>query len=389
MAVHDAYHDSIRRPLLSGSVFMRKSPSSVEANSPALPEAFRNALVLGRRHTERSLHASTLLRSPGFDLKHLFDVWAVKLGSLSVRSRTRASLQSKWAVVGAVAVFYDYVLTLDSEIKYIWRRKVTSASMIYIVIRYSSLVSNVLTFLNFFPSPGKSSPMCNAITLWYSLLGTAMLMSGAVFSSLRAHALCQCKPLSFCILVLGSGNAVPSVYAAIKTQATYNPVPNNILTNCDIRISQFLSFRKGTAQQRLKITTAFFQNGVAYFAALLVVNIMNLAFINNVQLLFNLIGALTAMTVVLTCRFILDLFEASTRGRFGTVPTLHLSTGRSLAFRRPGGLGATGTPQGIFGADVSWDSTEESESDWSKKDDYGFELQPVNPARQTDAHPFR
>ncbi|KAH9941688.1 uncharacterized protein BXZ73DRAFT_98078 [Epithele typhae] len=212
------------------------------------------------------------------------------------------TLERKWAVATAVAVIYDYFLTLDAEIKYIWSRKITSAGAIYIVIRYSSFVSIIIAFLDCFPWSGKSSPM-------YA----------------RGRAL------------LGSGNAVPSLYAAIKTRSAYDPGPNNLLTLCNADFSQFESFRKGplslfflgprrgTAQQGLIITTAFFQNGVAYFTALLVGNIMNLAFINNVQLLFNLIGALTAMTVILTCRFILDLFEASTRGRFGTIPTLHLS----------------------------------------------------------------
>ncbi|KAH9941685.1 uncharacterized protein BXZ73DRAFT_74883 [Epithele typhae] len=259
-------------------------------------------------------------------------------------------------------VNYDYFLTLDTEIQYVWSRKITSAGAIYVVIRYFSLISNILTFLNFFPWPGKSSPVraflrpdkvlthltpltwqiCNALVLGFSLLCTATFLSAAV---------------------LGSGNAVPSLYGAIKTRANYNPGPDYINAMCNADFSQFATFRKGTAQQGLSITTAFFQNGVAYFAALLVVNIMNLVFINNVQpmlpfiqLLFNFIGVLTAMTVVLTCRFILDLFEASTRGRFGTVPTLHLSAVRSLAFPHVGGVGATGVSGGIFGADLTMDT---------------------------------
>ncbi|KAH9941671.1 uncharacterized protein BXZ73DRAFT_98058 [Epithele typhae] len=250
------------------------------------------------------------------------------------------ALASKWAVVAAIAVTYDYFLTLNTEIQYVWSRKMTSAGAIYVVIRCSSLVTIILGFLDCFPWPGKSSP-----------------------------------------------------YAAIKTRSTYDPGPHNMLTLCNADFSHFEFFREGNAQQGLRITAAFFQNGVAYFAALLVGNIINLAFINDVQLLFNLIGALTAMTVVLTCRFILDLFEASARARFGTVPTLHLSAmvrSRSLAFAHVGGVSATGASAGIFGADVSWGSTEESESDWSKKDECGFELQPMNPERQTpDVHAFR
>ncbi|KAH9941694.1 uncharacterized protein BXZ73DRAFT_98085 [Epithele typhae] len=73
---------------------------------------------------------------------------------------TLSVLQLKWVVIGGVTLIsYDYFLTLDREIQYIWRRKFTTASAIYIVTRYSSLASNVLTFLNLFPWPGESSSM--------------------------------------------------------------------------------------------------------------------------------------------------------------------------------------------------------------------------------------
>ncbi|KAH9941681.1 uncharacterized protein BXZ73DRAFT_98070 [Epithele typhae] len=163
-------------------------------------------------------------------------------------------------------------------------------------------------------------------------------------------------------------------YMAIKNRATYNPGINGVNAICDVDFSQFLSFRN----------------------VLLLVNVANLALINNIQLSLDFVGALSGTAAVLTCRFILDLFEANTRGRFGTVPTLDLSAApgaglsRSLVFRHAGGIGATGAPQGIFGADVSWRSTDESESDWSKKDDFSFELQPMNPERQiSETHPLR
>ncbi|KAH9941687.1 uncharacterized protein BXZ73DRAFT_41766, partial [Epithele typhae] len=54
-------------------------------------------------------------------------------------------------------ITYDYFLTLDREIQYIWRRKFTSASAIYIVTRYSSLASNIVISLNLFPRPGELS----------------------------------------------------------------------------------------------------------------------------------------------------------------------------------------------------------------------------------------
>ncbi|KAH9941691.1 uncharacterized protein BXZ73DRAFT_98081 [Epithele typhae] len=279
-----------------------------------------------------------------------------------------SALHNQWAVVGVITVVsYDYFLTFDREIKYIWRRKMTSGSVIYIAGRYSSLTINVLTLLNFFPWPGKS-------TLKYALLfrasapraNTDLRYRPAVFSSLRAHALCQRKLISYLVLALGVWNAVPSVYGAVKTRASYNPGPGNINTMCNVDVSQFTTFRN----------------------ALLLVNAMNLAFINNIQLSLDFIGALSATAAVLTSRFILDLFEASTRTRFGTGPTMRLSAmpsmvlSRSLASRHVGDPGASGSSQGIFDADVSWCRTEDSESVYCTTDDYDFELQPVNLERQ-------
>ncbi|KAH9941696.1 uncharacterized protein BXZ73DRAFT_98087 [Epithele typhae] len=321
---------------------------------------------------------------------------------------TLSALQSRWAVVGSTGkwysrraiVGYDYFLTLDHEIQYIWKRKITSASVIYIVIRYSSLIANVLTLFNFFPWPRKSTTMYAP-----GRASAVIIMSSAVFSSLRAHALCQRKLISYLVLALGAGNAVPSVYGAIKNKVIYNPGINGVDGVCDVDFSHFISFRKWGSV----ITSSI---GVLYFVALLAVNVTNLAFINNIQVTLHLmrvmppklmfsfqlsldfIGALSATAAVLTCRFILDLFEASTRTRFGTGPTIRLSAmpsmvpSRSLASRHFGGLSAAGNSQAIFDGGVSRRKTEDSESVYCTTDDYDFELHSVNPQqRKSGVHP--
>ncbi|KAH9941678.1 uncharacterized protein BXZ73DRAFT_98066 [Epithele typhae] len=122
--------------LLRGAVFMRKFSRT---NSPALryPKRFGPSLI--------SNTSSTLVAAMESQI-------------------ALSALESKWAMVSAIGkwytwtITYDHFLTLDVEIKHIWSRKMTSAGAIYVVIRYSSLVSNILTFLDFFPWPGKSSP---------------------------------------------------------------------------------------------------------------------------------------------------------------------------------------------------------------------------------------
>ncbi|KAH9941662.1 uncharacterized protein BXZ73DRAFT_98049 [Epithele typhae] len=249
-------------------------------------------------------------------------------------------LQSEWAVVGAITVTtYDYLLIFDREVRYVWRKKFTSAGAIYIAIRYSCLASNILTLLNFFYWPGKSTPTtltplswqkCNGITVAFSVLGGIMLMAAAVFSSLRSYALCQHKRVAFLVLVLGSSNAFPSIYAAIKNKATYDPGPFGVNVICTVDFSQFLSFRN--------------------------------------------------TTVLLTTRFILNLFEASDPATYATTVN-SLSPSRAVAFRTAGGVSTTSPSQAVFAADVTWRGAEESESVCSNKDGYGYELQ-VNPGRR-------
>ncbi|KAH9941693.1 uncharacterized protein BXZ73DRAFT_98084 [Epithele typhae] len=243
-------------------------------------------------------------------------------------------------------------------------------------------------------------------------MGAVIIMGAAVFSSLRAHALCQYKPISCLVLVLGSVNAVPLVYTAIHNKATYNPGLNNVNAICDVDLSPFISFRKDHPWAFL--WGSFFQNGVLYFVVLLLVNVLNLCFVNNVQARLHLMRLMPSLAkfeadvslpdlaqfhrtaAVLTCRFILDLFEASMRTRWvSTGPTLHLSNvpalrpSRSLAFQDAGGLAAAGHSQQIFNADIIWHRAElDSEDVDGATDDYDFELQSVDPERRrSDVHP--
>ncbi|KAH9941660.1 uncharacterized protein BXZ73DRAFT_74865 [Epithele typhae] len=325
---------------------------------------------------------------------------------------TLHTLESLWVAVGSLAlVGYDYLLTLDREIKYIWTRKVTSASVIYVITRYCSLTAIVLTLLNFFPWPGKSSFKCNAIARSDSALDAAIILSSATFSSFRAYALCRRKSVAFLVFALELDvelMAWYSQYGAIKVGASYNPGPNNTNVLCDMDFSSLVPLRRLTPsyhqvtwkrtwpwkegeRPKFGLATVLFNDGVAYFLALLVANVINLAFVNNVQvprflfdvppkltpfpqLLFALVGWISATTVLFTCHFILDLLEAAARaGGLGGEPECMSSVPeviQPISFRNTGGIGAPGDePLGVYDAVRS----EESESLYTY--DYDFELQ--------------
>ena len=52
---------------------------------------------------------------------------------------------------------YDYLLTFDREVQYLWRRKFASSTVLYALMRYSTLAAFVLTSLGIGPSEAITS----------------------------------------------------------------------------------------------------------------------------------------------------------------------------------------------------------------------------------------
>lgn len=50
------------------------------------------------------------------------------------------------AAVGFSVLVYDLLLTLGDEVKYIWRRPVTSIKVLYLILRYGVAIAQVIYF---------------------------------------------------------------------------------------------------------------------------------------------------------------------------------------------------------------------------------------------------
>ncbi|KAH9930447.1 uncharacterized protein BXZ73DRAFT_101821 [Epithele typhae] len=179
------------------------------------------------------------------------------MSSRPAHSLTLSDLQDSWlSVASLVLVLYDYLLTLDREIHYIWRRSVSSASILYLVLRYVSLAAVVVTMLNLFPFPGKAS---------------AGYEVGAV---MRMMSLLTGDPQQMQRISVGrAGGILADLIVLILTWQRAWPV----------RV-------RGRVSHQFALTSVLFNDGTTYFSALLVANLMSLVFINNIQLVFVLIG---------------------------------------------------------------------------------------------------
>ncbi|KAI0652934.1 hypothetical protein C8Q70DRAFT_883373, partial [Cubamyces menziesii] len=97
-------------------------------------------------------------------------------------------------------IAYDYILTLDQEIQFIWMRKKTCASLLFLVVRYMAILAIVLLgsvgMTNDRVRPRlyrsmqvSATDSCVRFILAQGSLQIAQYLPWAVFSGLRALAL--------------------------------------------------------------------------------------------------------------------------------------------------------------------------------------------------------
>ncbi|KAI0820865.1 hypothetical protein BC628DRAFT_1341323 [Trametes gibbosa] len=86
---------------------------------------------------------------------------------------------------GAV-IFHEYFLTFDNEVRLIWGRKITGASIIFFLNRYLILFQNAITVASYWPW---SSNGCHVMGWIDLVLNVLPYMVWDAFSTLRVYAL--------------------------------------------------------------------------------------------------------------------------------------------------------------------------------------------------------
>ncbi|KAI0357258.1 hypothetical protein OH77DRAFT_1422819 [Trametes cingulata] len=87
----------------------------------------------------------------------------------------------------AAVIFHEYLITLDSEIRLIWRRKITGASVLFMLNRYIFVFQNAITVTSYWPLPVTA---CNVLGWMDIVLNLIPYFIWNAFSTLRVYALC-------------------------------------------------------------------------------------------------------------------------------------------------------------------------------------------------------
>ena len=46
-------------------------------------------------------------------------------------------------------IFYEYAITFNNEVRLIWRRRITAASVLFFLNRYIMILDNIVTLISF------------------------------------------------------------------------------------------------------------------------------------------------------------------------------------------------------------------------------------------------
>ncbi|KAI0742560.1 hypothetical protein C8Q80DRAFT_1273201 [Daedaleopsis nitida] len=239
------------------------------------------------------------------------------------------------AAIASNAFFvYDYLMTLVDEVEFIWRRRRLSVtSAFFLVLRYPTLWNIAVNIVKDDPHYFQRSAFaCDLLTKMSAIIVYSRYFPVAVFSGMRAYALCKSWALTVLITVLSlAPMAVNFAQYALGLHGVVDPI-----FGCGYTVS---------TTQTDDIILLF------------ILNVLHLAF--TLTLILGVlsthasgIGQFTdPLSCVLVYRFILDLQEANRQElKLNQDDPLHFSVGSSgsVSFARiVGPLGSTIVPGGV------------------------------------------
>ncbi|RPD59066.1 hypothetical protein L226DRAFT_524088 [Lentinus tigrinus ALCF2SS1-7] len=285
-------------------------------------------------------------------------------------------LNNYCVIAASVFLLYEYVITLDREVNSFWHGAPTGASVLFMSNRYFNVAVNVLGLIEFGHFSDDRS--CVSMARGLAVLTFMTYLPWAVFSGLRAYALCRGIILSAFVFLLAlaplpinaarfsfdltgvndphwgcfAEDSVPSSLN-LKSVLPFIIISRTCLIVSDIILIgltwwalprnsiSFATLRK----TRVSLTTVLLRDGTLYFGVLLIMNVLHLVF--SLSFIFsssdngasNVTAFTESVTAVLVSRFLLNLQEANKVAVMGMdlVSMDQLSTvpeGRTLSFAR-------------------------------------------------------
>ncbi|KAH9840607.1 uncharacterized protein C8Q71DRAFT_904709 [Rhodofomes roseus] len=273
-------------------------------------------------------------------------------------------------------IFFEHIVTLPDEIRFIWRRKLTMSSLIFLLNRYILFLYGLVNVVGVIPwttnigsdafsgfvcasDAERKTCRCAAIIMLYTVFTLLLYAITPIFSTLRVYAIAGRK-WHFALATFLTGmvavasnlaNAVQAslgylVYVGPLPVCTYNAYYSEsehlkltIATRVCSIVSDLLVIvvtwwrtyalkrEADRLHMRASLATLLLRDGTIYFVAILVLNIVHIIFVlYNGNVVYVTIF-LIPIPALLTSRFLLNLRRANEASSID----VHLITSASTA----------------------------------------------------------
>ncbi|RPD56460.1 hypothetical protein L227DRAFT_614597 [Lentinus tigrinus ALCF2SS1-6] len=225
--------------------------------------------------------------------------------------------QMTYAAMGAL-VLYDQLLTFDRELRLVWRRKVTGATVLFVLNRYLLLARFLVVFASYNISSQEG----------YACLSrqqgdTAPYLVWAAFASLRVYALTDhVWWLAVIVFFASSMPAATNTYVYTVTLINSFIRPFNCVTSPQVPQSLYLPTWRVARSAAIKTSFAatILRDGTVYFLTFLTINVLHLVFSLKGFFTDSIVIFQDPIISILVSRFILDLRDVD---RSGNPTTTH------------------------------------------------------------------
>ncbi|KAI0659997.1 hypothetical protein C8Q70DRAFT_1053251 [Cubamyces menziesii] len=228
----------------------------------------------------------------------------------------------------AALIFHEYFITLDSEVRLIWRRRITGASILFFLNRYIMIFDNVITLASY-PARTDTGYVCAALGWMDVVLNLLPYFIWNAFSTMRVYAISgrDWRIASVvCLLMIGpiasnvynipfeKPDNMPPPYNCqfdnALTLQTHNIIPLIAGDAIVLIVTWWKTYRlkKAADEARVKmsIVDMLLRDGTMYFGTMVVLNVLHIM-VNYVVKVSFLGDVVDVLTSILVSRFIMNL----------------------------------------------------------------------------------
>ncbi|KAI0669609.1 hypothetical protein C8Q78DRAFT_977205, partial [Trametes maxima] len=253
--------------------------------------------------------------------------------------------QTDYTLAAFALLAFEYAITLDREVRLVWGRKVSGATLLFILNRYwlfFQYVTQVVTTYPISETVSYEYRVCNVVGYMVLVGNGGPPFIWAAFSTLRGYALSGRRWwIGLLILTLFIPDIVLTVVYYSKLKPAVLPPPFNCVLSSNTPESTWIhlpavviagriclivgdllvliitwhstyAIRRAAhdGQLRMSLTKAILKDGTLYFACLLILNVANII-VNAVPNSSAVSAFQDPITSILVSRFLLNLRDTS------------------------------------------------------------------------------